>query len=136
MFDDAEDTYGDDALWNCLNDVRDGSYDWLHAMLFTGYNSSTADSVASTADGRDTPPGVTPDFIMTLYPSRESPHALVFTQDEFNDYMSLISTLADHPALEPDLLDYIYNTSAGHIGAIKALLSMAMMKAVRLSSCV
>lgn len=71
---------------------------------------------------------------MPLNPSRESPHALVFTEHEFNDYMALISTLADHPLLELDLMAYIYNTSGGHIGVINALLSMATTLAVCLSS--
>lgn len=135
VFDEAQDSYCDTVLWNYhMKDVRGGVHPEIRVVCLEAFGSPSSRSSRSTTRMFGTPELVTASYIMPLRPSPESPHALAFTEDEFNSYMDLLSTFNERPVLQNDLKEYIYNTSAGHIGAITALLKMAAMAAVRSSS--
>jgi hypothetical protein len=131
LFDDAQDTYWDSALWNGLfKGVRsNSSFSMLRIVCFASHGSP----YYQKSPGEATPEDVRPQATVGLFPSKYVNHSLLFTEEEFYGLMEQREALDipvygdayQWPILDDDLKKYVFTCSNGHIGAIIGLLGLA-----------
>lgn len=121
LFDEAQDTYLDDQLWNhFFKSVR--SMTNMHVALFCSYGSASSrvkDSSYGTPDKFDE------YHRLTLYPTAETPLGLFLSYHELDD---LIFRFPRQLILADDVKKEILAWSAGHVGAIEYLLDSILRK--------
>jgi hypothetical protein len=119
LFNDAQDTYEDEDLWNgFLKDIR--GMNW-HVVLFCSYGSPEGHVVEHT---RGTPLNLRNSARMSLRPQDEIP-GLLLTRDEYND---VVRRLEDPVNLDQELHDLIFYWTEGHVGAVEDMFEMISHK--------
>ncbi|KAJ7262758.1 hypothetical protein B0H12DRAFT_1104331 [Mycena haematopus] len=116
LFDDAEATYEDIYLWASF--FKDGPRNYICILLavYCVHHRGLADIGVSLNN-------IQAHQQMTLHPTehdRHSPHipGLYFLTDEYEDLAEYHQKYEELPTLDVDLKDWIFEASAGHIGAI------------------
>jgi len=116
LFDDAQDTYEDQILWNIFfKGVGDGRYHCYRVILFCSYGSPSARPVLHHIG---TPLLLRDAARISLWP-REGSIGILLKRSEFDEVVSRF----EHPInLHPELLDLIFDWTVGHAGAVIEML--------------
>ncbi|TCD67042.1 hypothetical protein EIP91_000604 [Steccherinum ochraceum] len=118
LFDDAHDTYRDSQLWDDVFDTSKALNANVYIVLFATYGGprTAADSEAPI----DAIPHQIPAArIMSLHPTSDVTHALSFGEDEAQELIKRIQPCE----IAEDLSFWVYNSSRGHVGAMRALIT-------------
>ncbi|KAJ7146259.1 hypothetical protein C8R44DRAFT_845471 [Mycena epipterygia] len=124
LMDDAQTTYSDYGLWS---NFLKNPYDGFFIVLFASYGSQRPPGVVAHSVG--TPNNFLPHQCVGLCPKKNSMvdaeeiPGLYFLLAEYHQFIA-IKKLKDPnlPVIEPDLLDWIFQVSSGHIGAIDSII--------------
>lgn len=120
IFDNGETTYVDQSLWFGFFKSIQG-YRGLHAIVFTSRGSPSTSLIGPT------PFNVTEPQMVTLRAIQHQDDlpavGLFFSQDEFDDFISKTYPLQEC-RFDSSFLDYVFNVTSGHAGAIHDLLSV------------
>jgi hypothetical protein len=119
LFDEGQDTYKDEHLWNTFfKQVHDG-YDNYFAILFCSYGSPSARPLI---DQRGTPPVLSSAARVSLWHEKNS-IGLLLDPTEFNEVVEgYANKLERKLTLDPKLKDHFYDLTGGHVGAVIQLL--------------
>jgi len=116
LFDDAQDTYEDEILWNIFfKGVSDCRYDRYRVILFCSYGSPSARPVLHHIG---TPLVLRDAARISLWP-REGSIGILLKRSEFDEVVSRFERPLN---LHPDLLDLIFDWTVGHAGAVIEML--------------
>lgn len=126
LVDEAQMTYSNIYFWNCflkLIDYTQGVY----VVLFSSYGSPGGRPVDLV---NVTPPVLRPDqrisLVWTASPGFD-PVGLLFTREEAIEVVALATEHhQDTPNFAPELLDWLYDLSTGHAGALNSLIQILL----------
>jgi hypothetical protein len=118
LFDEAQDSYGDELLWNYFfKGVADGDYPHYRVILFCSYGSPSSRPV----DYHIGTPLVMRDTArISLWPTKGS-IGILLDHSEFDEVVSRFERPLN---LHSDLRDSIFNWTVGHVGAVVELLRL------------
>lgn len=129
LFDDAQDTYDDGFLWNSFfKEVVGGNYS-VFVILFCSYGSPSPQPVYHKIG---TPMVLHPAARVCLRPltiEGIGPVGLLLTHDEYLDLIDRFPEQSRKP--DQGFIEYLYNITSGHVGAVTAILEMAKRGMVR-----
>jgi hypothetical protein len=119
LFDEGQDTYEDEYLWNTFfKRVHDGLFHY-HVILFCSYGSPSTSPVTYRIG---TPPRLRSAARVSLWQEKDSV-GLLLNPTEFNEVVARYSDRPDrHVKLDPKLRAHFYNLTGGHVGALVELL--------------
>lgn len=139
LFDDAQDTYWDEYLWNTFFKyvvLRQGSGK-VFVVCFSSHGGVSDHSQYSNLNQViGTPTGIPPAAHMGYTARPPINHGLLFDRTEYDGFIELVRTGVvpgrglDWPMVDDYLKDWIFISSQGHIGAIYALFGMTSGLAV------
>ncbi|TDL27128.1 hypothetical protein BD410DRAFT_486230 [Rickenella mellea] len=120
IIDEAQQTYWDGSLWDdyfkplCNDPINREN----RIIIFSSYGSPNRAMAGGTL--WDVPSANRISFHETIPPPGHEPVGLFFTKDEFKDYVSRRTILHQHK-FDSQLLDEIFNLTAGHVGAFEEM---------------
>jgi len=119
LFDEGQDTYEDQHLWNTFfKRIHDGLLCY-HAILFCSYGSPSANPLDYK---KGTPPLLSPAARVSLWHEKHS-IGLLLNPTEFNEVVAGYAKKPERKLLlDPELQDHFYALTGGHVGAVIQLL--------------
>ena len=115
LFDEAQDTYEDDHLWNSFFKEVGGVYHHYRVILFCSYGSPSPRPVAYRIG---TQLVLRDAARISLWPGEKST-GILLKRSEFDEVVSRFERPLN---LHPDLLDLVFDWTVGHAGAVVELL--------------
>ena len=117
IFDEAQLTYRDGGLWNSLFKPTSDNDMHHRIIIFVSYGSPTRINPQGTAMFIKKPQ------MVTLAPIDHNdglkPVGLYLTRREFDEILELLNCHFD-----PECLDYIFDISSGHVGAMRDVINV------------
>ena len=121
LFDEAQDTYWDECLWNnFFKSVRDSSY---RVILFCSYGSPSARPLDHKIG---TPMVMHPDSRISLWPNEKDGIGLLLNQSEFNE---VVEHFSEPLHLDPIFQYQVFRWTAGHAGVTVDMLDIISQQA-------
>ena len=127
FFDDAQDTYSDNDLWN--NFFKDVESTNFRVVLFCSYGSP-ASRVVDVIHPKGTPTKLRNAARMSLRPSDDNPGLLL----SHEEYKKVLDLWKPRVYLDSELQELIYGWTEGHVGAVSGILHSISNKARHISS--
>ena len=120
LIDEAQDSYWDKEFWNDFLEGVRGTYKGIRVILFCSYGNL---SNRPNAHPSFTPLNIPSVACVSLRPQNASEIGLLLTRGEYDDL------LGNHPKVlkfDDDLKCAIYEWTAGHVGAVEALIGIIL----------
>jgi hypothetical protein len=123
LIDDAQDTYSDFQLWNVFfKEVAYGNFG-VNVALFCSYGDAGRQPVPFYRQVLPSKASITLRPRKSHLHDWEEPVGLLLTSEEYLELVRRFPEQERKPS--NDFIDYIYNITSGHVGAVQAILNMA-----------
>ncbi|KAJ7207125.1 hypothetical protein GGX14DRAFT_636360 [Mycena pura] len=122
LLDDAQTTYEDVDLWAAFKDFPKNVF----VICFASHGSQERDVTNIVATSESIQPHMRMGLRPTEngWPTLRNIPGLYFTREEYEQLLLIRQRLSELPKLIPDIKDWIFEVTNGHIGAISSILDV------------